>query len=215
MKMKLHLGCGDYYLKGYVNIDYPVSKHALFSKSLADKHADITKLKYKPNTVDEIRLHHVFEHFPRAITCALVVTWRSWLKSEGILHIEVPDFDKSAQIILNPLTTNKDKFVALRHVFGSHEASWANHYEGWSIKRLTNFLKVYQFDIQKVQKSHWLGTHNINIIAKKNNQPLTATTAKIITKQYLTNYLVDQSASEFKLLTIWIKMYDQQLKKQI
>jgi len=209
--MKLHLGCGHYYLKGYVNIDYPVSKHTLFSKSLVDKHADIAKLKYKPNTVDEIRLHHVFEHFPRPIVCALVVTWRYWLKSGGILHIEVPDFDKSAQIILNPLTTNKAKFVALRHIFGSHEADWANHYEGWSIKRLTNFLKDYQFDIIKTNKSHWLGTHNINVIAKKNNQLLTTTNANIISKQYLTNFLVDQSVSEVKLLKIWIDSYQNQI----
>jgi len=133
----------------------------------------------------------------------------------GILHIEVPDFNKSAQIILNPLTTNKAKFVALRHIFGSNEASWANHYEGWSVKRLNHFFKIYQFNIIQTNKSHWRGTHNINVIAQKNNQILTTTTAKIITKQYLNNYLVDQSVSELKLLTIWIKMYDQQLKKQI
>jgi len=212
--MKLHLGCGQKYLKGYLNIDFPISHHSLLAKSVADRHIDITKLKYKANAIEEIRLHHVFEHFPRSIACALVVTWRSWLKPGGILHIEVPDFDKSAQVILNPLTPNKAKFVALRHIFGSHEADWANHYEGWSIKRLTNFLKDYQFDIIKTNKSHWLGTHNISIIAKKNNQKLSKKKSEIITKSYLQKYLVDKSSSELNLLRVWIRKYHTQINNQ-
>ncbi|MBU1349519.1 MAG: hypothetical protein ABII99_02395 [Patescibacteria group bacterium] len=90
--MKLHLGCGENYLEGYVNIDFPPEFHTIQNKSVADKYANIFELKYKKDSIEEIRLHHVFEHFERAVALALIAGWRSWLKKNGVLRIEVPDF---------------------------------------------------------------------------------------------------------------------------
>lgn len=55
--MKLHLGCGNDYKKGYVNCD--ISKEVN-----PDKIVDLEKpLKmFKENSVDEIIANHVFEH---------------------------------------------------------------------------------------------------------------------------------------------------------
>ncbi len=74
--MKLHLGCGQKYLDGYINIDYPLtSEHSVQQNSVADELANLMELRYKPGTIDEIRLHHVFEHFSQSnglcITCEL------------------------------------------------------------------------------------------------------------------------------------------------
>ena len=91
--MKLHLGCGQRYLDGYTNIDFPSTEHTVQTVSVADEFHNLFELLYKQKTIDEIRLHHVFEHFDRATACAFMVGWNSWLKIGGNLRIEVPDFE--------------------------------------------------------------------------------------------------------------------------
>jgi hypothetical protein len=43
--LKLHLGCGERYLEGYVNIDYPASEHTVMSVK-PDRFADIHTLVF-------------------------------------------------------------------------------------------------------------------------------------------------------------------------
>ena len=86
--MKLHLGCGERYLEGYINIDYPPEQHTVQQNTKVDHYADITKLNYPENSIDEVRLHHVFEHFDRATALALLCNWHTWLKPGGKLLIE-------------------------------------------------------------------------------------------------------------------------------
>jgi hypothetical protein len=54
--MKLHLGCGNDYLEGYVNCD--ISKEVN-----PDRVVDLEKkLPFDDNSVSEIKAYHVFEH---------------------------------------------------------------------------------------------------------------------------------------------------------
>ena len=209
--MKLHLGCGQHYIKGYSNIDFPSSKHTVQSTTVADLYADITKLRYPKNSIDEIRLHHVYEHFTRPTALALLSSWWSWLKPGGILRIEVPDFDKTASRILNPFINTKQKYVALRHIFGSQEAPWANHYEGWSEDRLKTILLNFGFQPIKTQRNSWRGTYNIEIFATKVDQVMEKKQFEHRAESVLTNYLLDKSPSEIKLLQVWMKIYNEQI----
>lgn len=211
--MKIHLGCGENYLKGYVNIDFPPTKHTVQNKNIADLHANIQSLQYKSESVEEIRLHHVFEHFTRPIACALLVSWRSWLKKGGILRIEVPDFDRTARSILNPFLSSKKKAVALRHIFGSNEAPWAVHYEGWSANRLTKILSSLGFNIQEIKRNSWKGTYNVEIIARRNNLKIEKEELEKRVKEFFSNFLIDNSSSEKELLEVWIKEYKLQVEK--
>lgn len=62
--LKLHLGCGEVYLDGYRNIDYPPSEHTVQTQTKVDEYADILReLVYPRASIEEVRLHHVFEHF--------------------------------------------------------------------------------------------------------------------------------------------------------
>ena len=74
-------------MEGYVNIDFPLSEHTIQEKSVADEFHNLYELTYKPGTISEVRLHHVFEHFERMAACAFMAGWNSWLKPGGILHI--------------------------------------------------------------------------------------------------------------------------------
>jgi len=60
--MKLHLGYGSNYLDGYVNIDLPPQGQTVMC-ARADVYTDIRTLTYPDNSIDEIRSHHLLEHF--------------------------------------------------------------------------------------------------------------------------------------------------------
>jgi len=211
--MKLHLGCGERYLEGYVNIDLPLSSHSVQRISVADIHADILDLRYPAGTVDEIRLHHVFEHFPRPVACALLASWYSWLKPGGTLHIEVPNLRKTALAMLHPLASFKQYGVAERHIFGSHEADWAVHHEGYTPKSLALFVQSYGFKVRKFRQNRYKGTYNFELVAYKANPKLTKADLDSITEKYLKNFLVDESDSELRMLSEWMDIYRRQTEK--
>jgi len=211
--MKLHLGCGQIYLEGYVNIDYPLTEHSVQEKSVADEFADLTKLKYKPERIDEVRLHHVFEHFPRTSAVALLASWHSWLKKGGKVHIEVPDFFATAELVLNPSTNEEDRKVGIRHIFGSNEADWAVHYDAWGEERFRELFKIFGFKVEKVERNSYLATRNIEVIAKKNKKTPDKEKVKKIAREYLKQFTVNDSDFETKLLDIWMGHFNEQLDK--
>jgi predicted SAM-dependent methyltransferase len=210
--MKLHLGCGQKYLEGYVNIDFPASEHTVQQTGVADEFHDLYALKYKKDAVKEIRLHHVFEHFERVVACAFLAGWNSWLEMNGILHIEVPDFETSFRKNFSVLNRKKHEGVGLRHIFGSQEASWAVHYEGYSKKRLTKIFETFGFKVEKVHQYEYKRTFNIEISGKK-VRSVSYDEALKAAKDYLSDYLVDDSESEKIMLTVWLKNFENQLKR--
>lgn len=211
--MKLHLGCGQVYLDGYVNIDYPLSEHTVQEKTVADKHADLTKLKYKAGTIDEVRLHHTYEHFIRPQALGLLASWCSWLKKGGLVHIEVPDFDATAKLVLGRRTNDHDRKVGLRHIFGSNEAPWATHYEGWSKKRLVEAFELFGLDVLETKESAYLATRNITIIGEKSGKSLSRKEFAKRARSYLRGFTVDDSDFETRLLDIWMGFFEEQLDK--
>lgn len=208
--MKLHLGCGQRYLQGYINIDFPSTEHTVQKSSVADQHADILCLQYPAGTIGEVRLHHVFEHFSRPAACALLASWFSWLVTGGKIHIEVPDFYRNALAILNPAASFRSRAVAERHIFGSQEAGWAYHYEGYTPYMLKQFVENYGFKVTKVLKNSWKGTYNFELIAKKDKNNIAREEFEEITERYLKNFLVDESETD--LLNIWLEAFKKQLE---
>ena len=139
-------------------------------------------------------------------------SWNSWLKEGGILHIEVPDFKRTAQAALSSLSLSGKKFVALRHIFGSQEAHWAVHYEGYSKFLLVKILEAFGFKIKKVSYNNWMGTYNIEVIAVKNLDIIKPQAYKAAEK-YLLQYMVSNAESEQTLLKTWLEDYEKQLEK--
>lgn len=149
--MKIHLGCGNKYLDGYVNIDLPPSEHTVMQVK-ADMFADIRTLEFPENSIEEIRLHHLFEHFTRAEALKLLVKWRKWLKVGGILRIQTPDF--YGCILKYLFAPFKFRMQLGRHIFGSQEARWAYHLDFWDKKKFKFVLKSLGFDIVQI-KRYW------------------------------------------------------------
>lgn len=210
---KLHLGCGQRYLEGYVNIDYPLSEHSTQSVSVADELANILELRYTAGSIAEVRLHHVFEHVPRTQACALVAAWNSWLIKNGVLRIEVPDLGRTARAVLSPFASRRRKLVAERHLFGSHEAHWANHYEGYTALLLSHLLESFGFRVERVRRNSWKGTYNIDVTAVKVDDVSSYPEAERRMKVYLKQFLLNENADELKLLSIWLQDARQQWEK--
>lgn len=202
---KLHLGCGERYLDGYVNIDYPPSEHTVQTTSPADELADITKLSYAPESVAEVRLHHVFEHFDRPTALRLLIEWHEWLEDGGRLVIETPDFERSVRAFARR-TSRADRGTILRHVFGSHEADWAVHWDGWYADRYRRTLGALGFGSLSFERATWQDTYNITVTAIREGGGRPRERQLEVADALLAESLVDESESELRLLDEWKRL---------
>ena len=87
--MKLNLGCGNKKVEGFIGIDIKD----------ADVVADIRKLPYDDNSVDEIMAIHVCEHAFQHEIVAMIREWLRVLKPDGKMALELPCFDKVVKYI--------------------------------------------------------------------------------------------------------------------
>ncbi len=205
--LKLHLGCGEQHLDGYVNIDHPPSEHSVQAQGAADIFADITRLSFPPQSVDEIRLHHVFEHFDRVTALVLLCRWHHWLKLGGRLVIETPDMNASAALLHFDDYSYKQKQAVLRHVFGSNEASWAVHWDGWYEEKYRRVLTEIGFGALEFESGQWQMTRNIVVCASK-CRDLSSLELRRSAEAVLRDSLIDESRSEQSMLQEWMKKYD-------
>lgn len=151
--LRLHLGCGETRLDGYVNVDYPPENHNIMTVA-ADYFADVTQLDFPDGTVDEVRLHHVFEHFGRVTAMGLLVRWHRWLKVGGRLYLETPDILGSARM----LTSNAPwhlKMGAIRHLSGDQADTWAYHLDHWFPERYQHTLPKLGFGEVETKSVSW------------------------------------------------------------
>lgn len=175
--LRIHLGCGGKHLDGYINIDYPPSMHTTtFVTVMADIFADVRVLNFPGGSADEIRLHHVFEHFGRVTALAMLIKWHSWLKIGGKLHIETPDLIGSAKTLLMSNASWKSKMGTVRHLAGDQAASWAYHVDHWFPERFKRTLGSLGFN--PVDTRTWSWQHepylsNVEVVAvKARNVPI-------------------------------------------
>lgn len=201
--LRLHLGCGENYLEGYINIDYPQSEHTVQGRAVADLYADITTLIFPEQSVDEIRLHHVFEHFNRAHALALLIRWHQWLKIGGKLHIETPDIIGCSHAIASD-TSYKIKQAVIRHLFGSHEAHWAYHLDGWFEEKFQKVLSSFGFSVQcrTWQWQHEPYLSNVEAVGIKRIQ-MTRTQLLNVGESLLVDSMVADVPSEHSLHRVW------------
>ena len=211
--MKLHLGCGLQYIDGYVNIDYPVSEQSVQRMLKADIYSDLLTLEYENNSIEEIRLHHVFEHFDRTDSLTLLCKWRDWLIPGGLLRIETPDVLSSFKLVASPFRSIEYKHQVMRHIFGSHEASWAIHCDGWYKDKFNFTLGKLGFANMKFVKNKWQALRNIEVFAYKSDDDLAY---KEYLKQVrdilsLSTVKIDNSSepegTELEMLNVWVNLW--------
>lgn len=147
--MKLNLGCGAKPLKGYVNIDAPLTEDS-DPTIKANIYARIEDLKYDNESIQGIKMEAVFEHFPRHKALFLLRRFYKWLSNDGWISIIVPDLMKAIRRIEH-LPIEKQLFY-FRHIFGPQDTiSYGTHYDGFTAEKLKYTFKAVGFNDFRVR----------------------------------------------------------------
>jgi predicted SAM-dependent methyltransferase len=145
--VKINQTTTDNYYKNKVNRKDIETKKFEEKLIVVDKFADIRKLPFKPNSLSEIRLVQVFEHFSYKEGEELLKTWYKLLAHGGMVHLDIPDLEETIMGYAKA-KTQKDKDWYTRLLFGSQKNEYGFHkgmYSKATIKRLlmgVGFKKV-------------------------------------------------------------------------
>jgi len=151
--MMLEIGCGKRPHRGYKTIDVEAYAHP-------DYLGDFRTMEFKD--VECIRMHHVLEHFGREEGVRVLKLIYSWLMPGGTFILETPDFE---YICKNFAT---DPYWMTRHTFGSQEAEWAYHRDGWYEQKFKETLPNLGFEIIRIERNvSRTVLPNILVVAKK------------------------------------------------
>ena len=134
--LKLHLGCGEIPLDGYVNMD-------VRKTPAVDLIGDIRELPFADDSVETIETYHTFEHLPVCLQTSVdavygekygalievLKEWRRVLKINGLLVIEMPDFDKVLEEYQSATEERKEEL--LLSIYGSFRNNDDSDYHRW------------------------------------------------------------------------------------
>lgn len=148
--IKLHLGCGEKFIPGFVHIDMRKFPHIDYVSS-ADK-LDM----FKDNSVDLIYACHILEHFKKNKTETVLREWYRVLRSGGVLRIAVPDFEKLAEIYAK----YKDIKLISGPLLGRQDYPENTHYAVFDLHVLSEILKKVGF--KKIYRYDWRETIHKN-----------------------------------------------------
>lgn len=96
LKIKLHVGCGDNYFDGWINIDSDTNRKLDINLDLRQN------LPFEDNSIDYIYNEHFLEHLTVEEGQRVIKEFMRVLKPEGVLRIAMPDLEISIAEYLNP-----------------------------------------------------------------------------------------------------------------
>lgn len=135
---RLNIGSRRIHHTGYTTID-------IEEMSGADIIGDFRTMDFKD--VEEILAEHLLEHFGRDESIKVLKQWHKWLKPGGLLTVETPDFEGICR------NFSTDPYWMTRHAYGSQEAEWAFHRDGWYEQKFKDLLPNIGFEIVEITKN--------------------------------------------------------------
>lgn len=168
--MKLHLGCGTIYLRGYVNIDgapdyladncspelleqnatefdkyYKQDFGTLPGYVVADLKHDLRKpLPFPDGSIDEIIMYQVLEHIPNYDIEKFLFGVTKVLKIGGVFIVSVPDIKETAKMLAEAKTELEEDW-AIRLIHGTQRNQWSHHHCGYVPRTLKILLSQHGF----------------------------------------------------------------------
>jgi len=133
--MRLHLGCGNICLEGYVNVD-------LDPNAKADIMDDIVSLeRFHENSIELIYACNVLEHLGRWKYKLALKRWYELLIDGGILRLSVPNFEKVCEYYLK----TKDLDTCQCALYAGQDNPYNYHYWCWDFNTLKRDLEEVGF----------------------------------------------------------------------
>lgn len=160
--VRLHLGAGKRYFRGYVNIDVQGDR--------LDKKGDIRKLDYPDESVDEILAVHVFEHFWADEVEGILKEWNRVLKPGGKLILEMPDLKKVLKLFEDPKSPVNLTYGALYggYIFGSEGKTVEDlHKWIWTFDTLSVLAEKAGFECQEEVAQYHVPQRDFRIVCVK------------------------------------------------
>lgn len=143
---KVEIGSGKFPRKGYTHIDVEVS-------AKPDILGDFRTMSFE--NLDEVMALHVLEHFDRKEGLEVLRQWYGWLKLGGKLIVETPDLERICQFFfIKPERLWADRQHLNQSLYGSQEADWAFHRDGWWKEKFEEVLPKIGFEIETVWQKH-------------------------------------------------------------
>jgi hypothetical protein len=149
--MKLHLGCGNKHIDGFINIDARKTDEA-------DEIDDVKILKkYETDSVELIYASHILEHITRIEYTGVLSRWYNILSPDGILRIAVPDIEQ----VFKHYEQYKDLRILRGFLWGGQTYGFNYHYCGWDFATLKEDLEKIGF--KNVKRYDWRTTEHSHI----------------------------------------------------
>ncbi|MHB8694019.1 MAG: class I SAM-dependent methyltransferase [Solirubrobacteraceae bacterium] len=147
--MKLHLGCGDKILPGFVNVD------ARDLPGVDVPNCDVADLHmFDSGSADLVYACHVLEHVPRPSTFPVLLEWNRVLRSGGVLRLAVPDWDATVEVYRR----TRDYENLLNWIYGGREYAENVHYRQFTFHGLSTLLNEAGF--KRVSRYDWTQTEH-------------------------------------------------------
>jgi len=139
---KLHLGCANRHLEGYINIDIRPGNGV-------DVVADIRKLDFEPGSVDVIYNCAVLEHFGRHEWFDILKGWTELLKPNGKMYISTTSFDA----IVERYKKSRNLEELLGFLIGGQKYEYDFHGMVFNLDILTKAMQSLGF--KNIQEYDW------------------------------------------------------------
>lgn len=149
---RLHLGCGDRIIPGFLHLDIRPLPHVDIVTPLEELGM------FANDSAELIYASHVLEHFPRHRTATVLAEWHRVLRPGGVLRLAVPDFEKLIEVYLN---TGRDLDAVLGPLVGRQNHPHNFHYMLFDRKKLTALLAAAGF--VEVREWDWRRTEHASV----------------------------------------------------
>jgi ubiquinone/menaquinone biosynthesis C-methylase UbiE len=144
--IKLHLGCGETYIPGFIHVDIRKFEHV-------DHVSTVDALDFmNDESADLVYASHLLEHFPRAKVKEVLIEWYRVLNKNGVLRLAVPDFEAICKHYME--TKKLEDVMGLLYGGQTYEQNY--HYCGFDFAYIKKILSEVGF--RNIQRYDWRET---------------------------------------------------------